>query len=154
MPAKRALTEPRRPKFPISRGTVFRGGSQAEISNLARHSFPGRVITRELHFSLADFFGGTPRHSQLHRAQLPYDTSIGCSANSSLHVVTARAQHLSGEGFSAHTPCHRPAARHHSRARNRQAAAGHPGTARVRPADRIRQGTPRIETIDRASELL
>jgi hypothetical protein len=33
VPAKRAQTEPRRPKFPISRGTVFRGGSEARNSS-------------------------------------------------------------------------------------------------------------------------
>ena len=57
MPAKRALTEPRRPKFPISRGRVFRGGSQAEISNLVRQSFPGRVSPLKSQLQIGLVFG-------------------------------------------------------------------------------------------------
>ena len=47
MPVNPAPTELRRPKSPTSFGIVSRGGSQAEISNLLRHSFPGRVTKWE-----------------------------------------------------------------------------------------------------------
>jgi hypothetical protein len=81
VPAKRALTEPRRPKTPTRFGCILRGGS----------------ITRELQFSLAEFSGGRAPALSSHSAVYVLEKTGYVKVRESENGFTAIFQHSTPE---------------------------------------------------------
>jgi hypothetical protein len=59
-----------RPKSPTRFGWVFRGGSQAEISNTFWLGFPGRVMSQDIHKLLVELPGANASFSPLSLASV------------------------------------------------------------------------------------